>query len=140
MTTAAVFEAVRDRFKVQVVDAQAETLVCIHDNAPDAGVNATWVRLTVVEDSTEQIATGGTAAARYRIFGHALAECYAPVARGDSTLIALKDDIVAAFRSVVLSTPIVYFQSPYFVGAASRDDNGGFRRTVTIPFEADVFG
>ena len=139
MTTAAIFEAIRDRFQTVVAEAQTVPLVVLHDNAPDPGINSTWCRLTLIEDGQEPVSSRTSDGNRYRITGHATAECYCPVARGDAALLSLKDAIVDAFRGVVLASPIIYFGPPFFVGSATRDE-GGFRRTVSIPFEADVFG
>jgi len=134
---AEVFQAVRDRFVDEV--AAPNSMTVLHDNAPTQAIATTWYRLEVQTTGTEQVASGPVDARRYRISGQCIVTMAARVEKGDAALLAIGDLIVTAFRGVVLETPIIYFDSPAFAGDAARDE-AWFQRTMTIPFEADVFG
>lgn len=138
MTFALVVDAIRDKFRDEV--ATPNSLTVTHDNAPPASLKQRWYRLTVLPDATEQIHAGAVGARRYRITGRAILNLFEPVATGDDALLDVVDLVNAAFRGSSIASPIIEFRpAPYISGAAERDASW-FRRTMTIPFEADVFG
>ena len=137
MSFAEVIESVRAKFVGDV--ATPNELTVTHDNCPPRSITGNWYGLEVQIDGSQQVASNVAAGRRYRISGQAIVSMFCPVARGDGGLLAIADLIVTAFRGVVESSPIIYYGVPSLVGDAARGD-GWFQRTLTIPFEADVFG
>lgn len=137
MSFAEVIESVRAKFVDDVATPNALTVT--HDNCPPRSIASNWYGLELQIDGAQQVASNVATGRRYRISGQAIVSMFCPVARGDGGLLAIADAIVTAFRGVVVSSPIIYYGVPTLAGDAARED-AWFRRTLTIPFEADVFG
>jgi len=137
VTQAAVFEAIRARFKTTVSDPLA--LLTIHDNAPEpATPTASWVRFSVSIDSNQQVSTGNVGGRRFRSTGTCMVQVMVPLARGDAAALAIANTIVAAFRNVSIA-PQITFMGVGVVGTADQDA-AWCRRRVVIPFRADELG
>jgi len=137
MTQAAIFEAIRARFKATVSDPLE--LRTIHDNAaPPEGQVGQWCRFSVQIDSNRQVSTGNPPVRRFRSEGQAVAQVFVPIAKGDAAALAIADVIVDAFRNVSIA-PQTTFLGVGVVGTAELD-NAWCRRRVTIPFRADTIG
>lgn len=134
MTQAAVFEAIRARFKALVSDPLA--LRTIHDNAPEpAGVTASWCRFSISVDQNQQVSTGNPGGRRFRVTGTCMVQILVPIAKGDAAALAIADTIIAAFRNVSIA-PQITFLGAGIVGTAEQDA-AWCRRRVAIPFRAD---
>lgn len=134
MSDAAVIDAIRARFKTEVADDL--DLLTIYDNGTEpVQPPALWCRLAVQVDDTRQVSMG---VRRYRMTGAATAMVFGKSQKGEAEVNAVADAIVAAFRGVSMSDPMVTFSPPPgFAGFIDRDE-GWARRTVRIPFRADV--
>lgn len=133
MSFADVAEALRDRFSTLV--ATPNSLVVVHDNAPPQALKESWYRFRVEFSGSVIAATGGPTR-RFRTTGVARVELYAPLTKGDGSILGVADDIVTAFRHVVLASPDIHIQTPRLVGPAVRSD-AWFQRVVEIPFWFD---
>ena len=135
---AAISDAIRDKFRDDV--ATPNSLTVIYDNAPSQDLKQKWYRLSVLFDSTTMIHTGGVGDRRYRIMGRAVLNLFEPVSTGDDALLDIVDLVNTAFRSQSITSPSVVFRNPPSLTGVAERDASWFRRTMTIPFEADVFG
>lgn len=134
MTQAAIFEAIRSRFKTQVTDPLG--LRTIHDNAPiPEGQTAQWCRFSLQIDQNQQVSTGNVGGRRFRLTGTATVIVLVPLAKGDAAALAIADTIVTAFRNVSIA-PQISFLGVGVVGTAEQDA-AWCRRRVQIPFRAD---
>jgi hypothetical protein len=134
MTQAAIIQAIRDRFDTLV--ATPNSLRVIHDNAkePDTRVQS-WCRFSVQVDTTNQVSMGQV---RYRSRGFATALIFTPIGKGDASALALCQLVIAAFQGLRVASPQIAFEpSPTIIGVAEQDE-AWCRRTVRIPFRADV--
>lgn len=136
MSQAAIVQAVRDRFDTLVGTPNA--LHVVHDNEQDTGDRKQErCRFTVAIDSTAQVSMG---VIRYRSVGNATAYLMTPSANaaGDARLMELADLVIAAFRGARIADPdITFTPAPGVVGLAEQDE-ALCKRTVRIPFRADV--
>jgi len=134
MSQAAILQAIRERFDTEV--ATPNSLRVVYDNAPEPPAQTPlWCRFSIQVDDTQQVSMGSR---RFRTFGSATAHLFSPIAKGDAQVNALADSVVAAFRGVALADPMLTFApSPGVIGTADRDE-AWCRRTVRIPFRADV--
>lgn len=133
-----IHDAIRSRFDTQV--ATPNSITILHDNQPPTAITQQRYRLSISEDSSEQVHVGASGARRYRIKGTAVLTLYAPASMGDNTMVGIMDDVLTAFRGVAISAQSILFRpEPYPSGAPVRGD-GYFMRTMVIPFEADQFG
>jgi len=116
MTSYALANAIRSRFKALVQDTQ--TVAVLYDNEPeDPPDDAQWIRLTILDGPTRQAEMGG-AQTTYRTTGLAVAQVFAPMDAGDGAARQLADVIVAAFRAVTVSG--ITFRAPS-VGPVGAD-------------------
>lgn len=137
MTQAAIFEAIRARFKAMVSDPLE--LRTIHDNAPKPmAPTAQWCRFSLSIDNNQQVSTGNTGGKRFRATGTGMVQIEVPIAKGDAAALAIGDTIVAAFRNISIA-PNITFLGVGIVGTAEQDD-AWCRRRVAIPFRADTIG
>lgn len=133
-----VAEAIRAKFKTDV--ATPNSLVVVNDNQSPQNMAQSWYRLSVLFDGQRQVHSGTATTIRWRITGRAVLNLFAPAAKGEGTLMEIVDATNAAFRGDSVASPIVEFRpAPALQGVAERDD-AWWRRTMTIYFEADVFG
>lgn len=137
MTQAAIFEAIRTRFKTQVTDPLA--LRTIHDNAPEpSGVTSQWCRFSISVDQNQQVSTGNTGGKRFRVSGACAVQVFVPLAKGDAAALAIADAIIAAFRNISIA-PNITFLGVGIAGTAEQDASW-CRRRVVIPYRADELG
>ena len=137
MTQAAVFEAIRARFKTLVSDPLQ--LRTVHDNAPiEDSVTSQWCRFSISIDNSQQVSTGNPGGRRFRVTGTGAVQILVPLAKGDAAALAIADAIIAAFRNVSIA-PQISFLGVGVVGAAEHDA-AWCRRRVIIPFRADEIG
>ena len=134
MSQAAIIQAVRDRFDTLV--ATPNTLRVIHDNAPEPASRVqSWCRFSVSTNAPEQVSMGQV---RYRVTGSATALLFSPIAKGDATVLALADLVIAAYRGAKIASPDITFTPPPGVIGVAEQDEAWCRRTVEIPFRADT--
>ena len=137
MTQAAIFEAIRTRFKTQVSDPLE--LRVIHDNAPEpTGMVAQWCRFSLAIDDNRQVSTGNPGGKRFRMTGTGMVQVFVPIAKGDAAALSIADSIIAVFRNVSIA-PQISFLGVGVVGTAEQDA-AWCRRRVVIPFRADELG
>jgi hypothetical protein len=136
VTTVAIANAVRGRFKTLVQDATAGLLV-VYDNHRNDDVPSTgrWVRFSVLFGETRIASVAQAGGRRYRTTGIAIAEVYEPIGKGESAQLPIADTITIAFRGVTLTSPQIIFDAPTLT-AGSRD-GPWWKRNVQIPFRAD---
>jgi hypothetical protein len=134
MSVVDIITAVRDRFDTEVSTPQS--LRVIHDNAPEPSSRVqSWCRFSVQIDGTSQVSMGQV---RHRSIGSATALLFSPIAKGDAAVLALADLVISAFQGQRIADPdITFTPSPSVIGVAEQDD-AWCRRTVRIPFRADV--
>lgn len=134
MSDASVIDAIRARFKTEVADVLE--LLTVYDNGTEPTTPvAQWCRFSVQVDETQLVSMG---VRRYRMRGAATAMVFGKSQKGEAGINEIADAIVAAFRGVSLASPMVTFSpAPGFAGLVDRDE-GWARRTVRIPFRADV--
>lgn len=134
MTQAAIFEAIRGRFKTLVSDPLS--LRTIHDNAPELPATVPeWCRFSIGVDVNQQVSTGNPGGRRFRVTGTCVVQILVPIAKGDAAALAIADTIIAAFRNVSIE-PQITFLGAGIVGVGEQDA-AWFRRRVAIPFRAD---
>lgn len=137
MSQAAVFNAIRQRFKTAVSDVLS--LLTVHDNAPEpVGPAVQWVRFSISIDNNQQVSTGNPGGRRFRMVGTCTCNIFVPLARGDAAALAIADTISGAFRNVSIA-PQISFLGVGVVGTAEQDA-AWCRRRVVIPYRADILG
>jgi len=118
MTSEAMANVIRSRFKTLVEDV--ESVVVVYDNDPtEPPDDDVWVRFTVLDGNTQQAEMGG-AQTTYRTPGLATAQVFIPMNAGDKAGRELADVIVEAFRAVTVSG--LTFRAPAVVpvGASGK--------------------
>lgn len=130
MSSEALHNAIRSRFKTEVADKNAG-LVVIYDNAPDPDKDALWVRFTVLEGDANQQSLGPPR--KFRTVGVAVGQVFALVDTGDRKALQVADKIKLAFRAI--SAGGVTYRTPSVknVGRVDR----WWQVNVTCPFYAD---
>jgi hypothetical protein len=137
VTQAALFEAIRTRFKTEVSDPLE--LRTIHDNVPEPpGMVAQWCRFSLSIDQNQQVSTGNPGGKRFRMTGNGMVQIFVPIAKGDAAALSIADSIIAAFRNISIA-PQITFLGVGVVGTAEQDA-AWCRRRVVIPFRADELG
>lgn len=141
MSEVDVFAAIRARFTSEVATPAA--LEVVHDNGPEPRSAQKWARFSVQVDGNQQVSMG---ARRYRMTGTATAIFFGVIGKKDANgaplldaeLLELASSTVLAFRGARIASPdITFTPAPGLVGLAEQD-NAWCRRTVRIPFRADV--
>ena len=126
----AVSNVIKDRFGVEIEDAHS--IPTHYDNAPfTQPTNATWVRLKIKPDESDQPQFGGLNTFRNR--GEMVAEIFIKINTGDQEALNLGDKIVAAFRNKTDTG--VKFLVPR-IGPGMRDGKN-WRTDVFCPYYAD---
>jgi len=135
MTSEAIANAIRSRFKSQVADVLE--LPTHYDNHKfDNPDNAKWCRLTIKTGETFQMSIGSPDGQRERTHGVMIAQLFGPIGEGDGELREIADAVRAAFRRVTDTG--VTFRTP------SAHEQGLFSDSwqinVVCPFYADDIG
>ena len=130
MTSVALHNAIRSRFKTQV--ATPESLIVVYDNDPTSPPKAgsIWCRFSVRRSETQQVEAGP---ASFRLYGRAYAQLFGPLDKGDGALLELADTIVAEFLGETAAG--VRYGEVTVVPVGVR--GGEYQVNVEIPFMAD---
>lgn len=135
MTSEAIANAIRSRFKTQVADVLS--LPTQYDNHKlDNPDNAQWCRLNIKCGETFQVSIGAPGTQRDRTHGVVIAQLFGPVGAGDGALREIADAVRVAFRrvtdaGVTFATPSVHEQGLF---------EDSWQINVVCPFYADDIG
>ena len=135
MTSEAIANAIRSRFKTQVADVvPLPTQYDNHDTPnPD---NAKWCRLTIKTGETFQVSLGAPGSQRERTHGVVIAQLFGPLGDGDGDLRDIADAVRVAFRRVTDTG--VTFRTPSIHEQGLLGDS--WQINVVCPFYADDIG
>lgn len=116
-----------------VLDTLGDSLPVVIDNSPVPDYATPWARVVTTVDSAVVV----TDPDRYRWSGTVLVSVYAPREKGDATVLAQCNALVAAMRTWRDGSPIMRVTSASLVGASDFGD-GWSGRTVRIAWTADI--
>lgn len=127
-TTTDVLQTIRQA----VLDVLDDMPVVI-DNSPVPDYQTPWARVVTTVDSAVVV----TEPDRYRWSGSVSVSIYAPREKGDATVLAECNALVAAMRTWRDGSPMMRVTSASLVGSSDFGD-GWSGRTVRIAWTADV--
>ncbi|MEE9140767.1 MAG: phage tail terminator-like protein [Alphaproteobacteria bacterium] len=131
MAFAATANVIRSRFATEFATARPTVPIHYDNVAGDPPAASSWVRLTVVEGDSFQVAMGSTR--RFRDTGVAIVQVFTPLGSGDGEAREIADDVQGIFKGLTVSG--VVFRKPR--AARIGPDGRFYQVNVTIPFQAD---
>jgi len=135
MTSEAIANAIRSRFKSQVADVLE--LPTQYDNQKfDKPDNANWCRFTIEFGERFAASFGSPGANRRRTVGAAFAQLFAPIENGDGELFEIADYIASKFDAVNADGVVFKITSAKKIGRSGDS----WQINVVCPFYADDIG
>ena len=133
---AAMNEAIRNRFKVEVTTVKKLPTHYDNQEFKDKPENKIWCRLAVVHGESNQRELGPVASRNFRSVGIMTAMLFFPLNKGEKALMEMADFIADQFTGITDAG--VTYRAPS-VSRVSRAGNW-WQVNVTVPFFSDRLG
>ena len=126
-------DTIRQRWVVQIVGNTTPALPTIYENQErDKPQIGHWARLAIIPGESRQVSIGDTSI-RFRRHGIIMVSLFEEIGRGTKNLNILADQVVVAFRSLIISS--IHYRTPTIV-RVGRTANW-WQLNVDCPFFSD---